>query len=150
MTLGNRSYVSTEINLLWSETNLSTKRADLHHITGRFERKNVRVLELNVFPKFTLMKQVVLNVYSTQSTTSCSSFNLNKRFWFAKRFTWIVKDQQVYCTVVFFQICNFDVYTINQLEIINFLLLNIVKRLRVLTKKILSNFVGNLPIFSQL
>ena len=39
---------------------------------------NVRVLELNVSPKFALMKQVVLNVNSTQPTMSASSSKIKK------------------------------------------------------------------------
>ena len=52
-----------------------TKTADLHPITGIFEGNNVRVLELNVSPRFALMNQVVLNINSTQSTMSSSSSN---------------------------------------------------------------------------
>ena len=59
---------------------LCTKRTDLHHVMGMFEEINVRVLKLNVSPKFALMKQVVLNVFSAQSTLSSSISNINKRF----------------------------------------------------------------------
>ena len=47
---------------------MCTKRTDLHHTTRRIEKNNVRVLEPNVSAKIALMKQVVLNVNSTQST----------------------------------------------------------------------------------
>ena len=59
---------------------MCTKRAELHHVMGRFERINVRVLELNVSPKFALMKQVVLNVRSTQSTVSSGSSAIDNLF----------------------------------------------------------------------
>ena len=38
----------------------------------------MRVLELNVSPKFALMKQVLLNLNSIQSTMSAASSNINK------------------------------------------------------------------------
>ena len=92
MTPENRCCVSKPVNKHWSETQLCTKRADLHHVTGRVGGNNVRVLELNVWRKLALMKQVVPYVNTTQSTLSASSSNINKRFWVANLFTWIVKD----------------------------------------------------------
>ena len=56
-------------------------------ITGRLGKNNVRVLELNVSPKFALMEHVVLNVNSTQSTMSASSSNINNCFGIANLFT---------------------------------------------------------------
>ena len=79
---------------------LCTKRTDLHHVT-RFEGNKVRVLELNVSPKFVLMKQVVLNVKRAQPTMSSNSCNINKRSWFVIFFTGNVKGRQVVCTVFF-------------------------------------------------
>ena len=71
---------------------MCTKRTDLHHVTGLFEENNVRVMELKISPKFALIRQVVLNVYSAQSTMSSSSSNINKRFWIADLSKGIVKD----------------------------------------------------------
>ena len=70
---------------------MCTKSKDLHHTSGLVEENNVRVLELNVSPKFASMKQVVLNVNNSQSTMSSSSTNTNKRFWVANLRTWTVK-----------------------------------------------------------
>ena len=80
---------------------LCIKRADFHHITGTFEWNDVGVLKLKVSPKFVLMKQAVLNVYSTQRTTSSSRSNINERFWIAKILKWMINDYQVLCAVVF-------------------------------------------------
>ena len=66
---------------------LCTKRTNLQQITVRLEMNNVRVLELNVTPKFALMKQSELNVNSAQSTMSASSSNINKCFGVANLFT---------------------------------------------------------------
>ena len=52
------------------------KLDDLNQNTERLEVNNVLVLELNVSPKFALMKQVVLNVNSAESTMSFSSTNI--------------------------------------------------------------------------
>ena len=57
---------------------MCTKRTDLHHIMRRFGENNVRVLHLNVSPKFALLKQVVLKVNRTQSKMSSCSNNINK------------------------------------------------------------------------
>ena len=59
---------------------LCTERAEMHHNTMRFEKNNVRVLELNVSPKFALMKQVVLDLNSIHSTVSSSHNDLDKCF----------------------------------------------------------------------
>ena len=48
---------TNQLALIWDP--LGNKRADLHHITGRFEENNVRVPELNVSPSFAWMEQVV-------------------------------------------------------------------------------------------
>ena len=64
------------------------------------EENNVPVLELNVSAKSILMKQVWLNENSAQSTMSSSSRKINKGFWTADLFTWIVKDYQLLCTIV--------------------------------------------------
>ena len=71
---------------------MCTKRPDFYHVTGRFEENNVRVVELNVSPKFYMMKQVVLKKYSAQSTKTSTSNNIKKRFRIASSFTWNVKD----------------------------------------------------------
>ena len=66
--------------------------SDLHQIMAKYEENDVRCLELNVPPKYALMKQVVLNVNITQSKMSSSSGNINKRFRVANFSKWIVKD----------------------------------------------------------
>ena len=79
---------SNQLALIWFL--MCTKWIDFHHITGRFEEKKVRVLELNVSPRFALMKQVVLIIISTQPTESSGSSNIDKCFWTTSFFTWIV------------------------------------------------------------
>ena len=64
----------------------------LHHITGRMEENNVRVLQLSVAPKFVWTKQVVLNVNSIQSTMFSSSSNIKNCSWISNFSNWIVKD----------------------------------------------------------
>ena len=59
--------------LTLARTQLCTERADLNHGMGRFEENNMRVLELNVSPKFALMKQVLFDITSNQSTESSSA-----------------------------------------------------------------------------
>ena len=59
---------------------LCTKLADLYHIKGRFEGNIVRVLELNVWPEFVLIKQIILIVNSTQCTMSSNSSSIVKGF----------------------------------------------------------------------
>ena len=66
--------------LAFMREKLCTERVDLHHFRRRFEENNVRVLELYGSPKFALMKQVVLDVNSSQSTVPFSSINIKKRF----------------------------------------------------------------------
>ena len=86
----------------------------MHHIRGRFEESNVRVLELNVSANFALMKQVVLNVKWTQITMFCSISIFKKRSWYANFFLRILKGQQVICTVVFQQIHKFKIYPLKK------------------------------------
>ena len=59
---------------------LQTKRAHFDHVTGRFEENNVRFSELNNSPTFSLIKQVVRNKNSTQSTMSFSTRKINNCF----------------------------------------------------------------------
>ena len=122
MTVGYRRCVSIPINYLWSETQLRTKCADLHHVKGRVVENKVRVLELNVSRKFALMKPVLLDVNSTQSTVCFSSSNIDKRFWITNCFMWIAKGYRLLCTVVFQWIFKLKVYTLNKLKNINFFL----------------------------
>ena len=68
--------------------------SELHHIRQRFEENNVRVLELELSPKFALIKQVVPNVKGSQSTMSSSSRNTDNWFSAATLFTWKVKRKQ--------------------------------------------------------
>ena len=67
----------------------------------------MRVLELNASPKLALVKQVVLNLNSTQSTKSSSSRNIKKCSRNANLLIRIVEDQQVTLTIMFKGIFNF-------------------------------------------
>ena len=80
MTVGKKCCVSIPVNWIRSESQLCTEGTDLHHVTWRFEENNVRVLELNVSPKFAQMKQVVAIVRTTQPTKFSSTSKINKRF----------------------------------------------------------------------
>ena len=151
MTIGNRRCISIPANKLWSEPQLCTRRTDLNHITRRFEKNNVRFLELTVSFNFALMKQIVLDVISTQSKMPCSSSENNKCFSITTQLLGIVKDYWVLSTSVFWRINTFKVYELNKLEIFNFLLHNIVRWVGMFIKKrILSSFYWKVPIFCQL
>ena len=71
---------------------LKTKRANFDHVTVRFQEINVRALELNNSPKFSLMKQFVRNKNSTQPTMSSSSRKINNCFWDTEIIKWMVND----------------------------------------------------------
>ena len=94
----------------------------------------VHVLELNVSQYFTLMKKVVLNVYSTQSTMCYCVRNINKSFRIANLFTWLAKHLIDLCTVSFPRNFKIKVHTLNKLEFLNFSLHDIVKWLGLLRK----------------
>ena len=62
------------------QAQLCTDFTDFHHIRGRFEGNNVRNMELNISLYFTMMEQVLLNVFITQFALFSSSGNINKNF----------------------------------------------------------------------
>ena len=151
MTVGNRCCISIRVKQLWSESTLCTKRTDLQHIAGRGEPNSVRVLDLRVSPKFAFRKQVVNNVNSTQSTMSSRSGSIDKRFWIVSLFTWIVEDQQILCTVVFYETINskFTRWTNSRFSI-SFCITSYSGWECWWKKSILLNFGWKLPILKEL
>ena len=99
MSIVKRSCVSIPVNWFWSQSNLCTKRSETHHVTGRNEENNERVLEFNVSPTIALINKLCLVKNSTQSRMSSSSSSISNCCWLAYCSERIVKIDKYFATL---------------------------------------------------